>query len=72
MSAPGKDSTSFLMRFWWERRDAEEDRPVLRGMLRNLRTGEEQLVGSLRQLDEHMQRQLSLAETMSAECAGDS
>lgn len=48
------------MRFWWERRDTEKDGPVLRGMLRNLRTGEEQLVGDFRQLDEYMQRQLRL------------
>ena len=59
-------STSFHMRFWWERRDAESDLPVLRGMLRNLRTGEEQLVGDVNQLDEYMRRLLEPGEILPA------
>lgn len=61
-----KNSTSFHMRFWWERQDAESDLPVLRGMLRNLRTGEEQLVGDVNQLEEQMRRLLEAGKALPA------
>ena len=64
------NATSFHMRFWWEREDEESDMPVLRGMLRNLRTGEEQLVGDVNQLDEYMKRLLESGAVLPGDRAG--
>ncbi len=64
------ESVSFLVRFWRERQ-ATGAAPVLRGFVRNLKTGEERYLAGPDQLSDHVRRTLEGSETRSATDAGD-
>ena len=56
MTDSSKWSASFLVRFWREPRPAEDGKPVVRGLVRNLHTGEEHYVADPAQLGEDLRR----------------
>ncbi len=45
---------SYLVRFWLEPREGEEEPDLCRGYARDLRTGEERYFGDPRRLSEHI------------------
>ena len=51
-----KRQASFLVRFWWESREAPDQEPVWRGYLRSLHTHEEHYVGDPDALGERIKR----------------
>ncbi len=57
MAAP-RNNTSFLLRIWAEPREEEGLEQVLRGYLRNLRTGEELFVADPGALSDEIKRQV--------------
>lgn len=61
-------AASFLVRFWHEPRGAAGRAPVLRGWVRNLKTGEERYLNGPDQVVEHLRSQL---ESVLGELVGD-
>lgn len=51
-------NASFLVRFWQEPRDIDSGQPLLRGYVRNLRTGAERYVSGLEELPEQVRSAL--------------
>lgn len=52
------NTSSYLVRFWYEPRETDGSSPVLRGMVRNLRTGSEKLLLGPDELAEFMRHEL--------------
>lgn len=52
--AAGRPLASFLVRCWFEPRDADDKEPVLRGYLRNLKSGEETYLSDLKVVEQQI------------------
>ncbi len=61
-------AASFLVRFWREPRRKADEAPVLRGYIRNLKTGEERYLAGPEQLADHVRTYL---EGLAVPSAGD-
>lgn len=70
-TAAQAEAASFLVRFWREPRGKADEAPVLRGFVRNLKTGEERYLAGPEQLAEHVRGYLEGLATPSARDAGD-
>lgn len=53
-----RPSSSFLVRVWLEARELEGAEPILRGYVRNLKSGEQEYFGQPEKLAELLMRQL--------------
>ena len=53
-------AASLLVRCWLESPGSEDEPPVVRGYVRNLRTGEELFIKDLESIGQQIRRQLSL------------
>jgi hypothetical protein len=54
----GNPTLSWLVRCWEEPRERSQDGPVLRGFVRDLKTGEERYLSDPRQLGELLNREM--------------
>ena len=70
-AAEERRAVSFLLRFWFEPREAEHAASPLRGYIRHLQTGEEHYVSDLEQMAEYVLRQLRDAPTEPTSRNGD-
>jgi len=56
--ASDRNSGSFLVRVWYEAREASGEEPSFRGYIRNLQTGEERFVRDPKTVSEQIVRQV--------------
>ena len=56
-----RSALSYLVRYWLEPREEEDESSPFRGYARDLRTGEERYFGDPRRLAEHIIRRLNAA-----------
>ena len=64
-SADERQAASLLVRCWLEPSETPSAEPVLRGYVRNLKTGEERFIKDLDSVGQQILRQLSPADTNS-------
>lgn len=62
-----RPSTSLLVRCWLEPGEGESGAPILRGYVRNLKTGEQTFIGDADAVGQQILRQLTTAAARSSE-----
>ena len=63
----GNPTLSWLVRCWEEPRERPQDGPVLRGFVRDLKTGEERYLSDPRELGELLSREMRGADWATAD-----
>jgi hypothetical protein len=61
-SAEERQAASLLVRCWLEPNESADEAPVLRGYVRNLKTGEERFIKDLDSVGQQILRQLAPAD----------